>query len=193
MLSDILYWTLNVFYLIAIVFVVMIPFFFYLYWLNNKQNRYFKKLGSELGLEYKSLGNKIKRDFPELNGTINGVRCFIGASRTKGRYGSSAQTRNHYPIILIQAAVNVRLQKLILQISPKEIKHEASPTIGLKADTLTKLQHFAQKHGGFVIQQSKEGVIQTTLLNELSNKKQYDKVSELMPIFIQLAKDINAN
>lgn len=46
MLADILYFLKAALFVIGLVFVLMIPFFGYLYWLNNKQNRYFKKLES---------------------------------------------------------------------------------------------------------------------------------------------------
>ena len=172
---------------------MMTPFMGYLYWLNNKQNRYFKKLGKELNLEYTSLGNKIKRDFPELNGSIKGVQYFIGARKTKGRYGSSAQTRNHYPIIMIQFAINKSLDNLKLSVTGKEIKYRCHPSVPMNTTTLTHLQHFVKQHGEIIISQTKEGVVQVLIKDELSNEKQYEKVKALTPLLIQLALDINQN
>lgn len=191
--SDILYFLKGALYVIAIVLIMMTPFFGYLYWLNNKQNRYFKKLGKELNLEYKSLGNKIKRDFPELNGFIKGIPCFIGARRTKGRYGSSAATRNHYPIIMIELAIKKDLEHLNLKVSGEKILHSCSPSVNLNATTFKKLQNYANDYGNILITQSKKGVIQVLIANKLSNQKQYEKVVVLIPILAQLAIDINLN
>ncbi len=193
MIEDILYVLLGAFYVVLFVMVAMIPFFIYLYWLNNKQNRFFKKLGKELGLGYKSMGNKIKRDFPELNGFIDGIQCFIGARRTKGRYGTSAATRNHYPIILIQVAINPHLEGLKLDITGKQIKIWSQPAQTMNAETLTKLQRYAGEYGNIVVHQSSKGIIEVSILNELSNQKQYDKIKALIPLLLELALVINRN
>lgn len=191
MLGDILYFLKAAFFVIALVLVLMIPFMLYLYWLNNKQNRYFKKLGSELNLEYSSLGNKIKRDFPELNGFIENVQCFIGARRSKGRYGSSAQTRNHYPIIMLQFAIKKQLDAFNMEVSGKEIKYRSAPTLKLNREILTRLQYFAKEHENIAITQTKNGILQVLIKDELSNEKQYKKVKALTPLLVKLALDIN--
>lgn len=191
MWSDLLYFLKGAGVVIGVVFICMIPFFFYLYWLNTKQTRYFKALGKDLGLKYTSMGNKIKRDFPELNGTIKGVQCFVGARRTKGRYGFSAETRNHYPIILLEVALPLEIEKLKFIVSGKEIKHEAYPPLKLQASVLTSLQKHAAQYGDFIIQMSRKGVLQIILLSELSNEKQYKKVKSLVPLIIDLAGSLN--
>lgn len=191
MLGDILYFLKAALFLIVFVAVMMTPFVAYLYWLNNKQNYYFKKLGKDLNLEYKSLGNKIRRDFPELNGFMQGVQVFVGARRTKGRFGSSALTRNHYPIVLIQLAIQTPLENFKLDVTGKEIKYWSTPTRKMNANTLTELQHHAKEHGNFVIAQVKQGVLQVTMKDELSNRKRYEKTKALIPLLVELALDIN--
>ncbi|MGV6860531.1 MAG: hypothetical protein ACWA41_02105 [Putridiphycobacter sp.] len=191
MISDILYFLKAAIFLIVFVLVMMTPFMGYLYWLNNKQNRYFKRLGKALKLEYKSLGNVIRRDFPELNGFINGVQVFIGARRTKGRTGSSAATRNHYPIILMQVATNKFVERFKLDVTGKEIKYSSVPQLNMNANTLTALQNFAKQHGNVVILQENGKILQAALNDELSNQKQYDKTKALAPLLVELALDIN--
>jgi hypothetical protein len=193
MLADILYFLKAALFVIGLVFLLMIPFFGYLYWLNNKQNRYFKKLGKELNLDYRSLGTKIRRDFPELNGFLKGVQVFIGARRTKGRYGSSAVTRNHYPIVLIEFAIQEKLESFKLDVTGKEIKYWCTPMQTMNANTLTQLQYHAKEHGNFSVSQSKEGVLQVSLKDELSNEKRYQHVKALIPLLVELALDINSS
>jgi hypothetical protein len=192
-MGSILHWALIGLILFAFVLLMMTPFFIYLYRLNNKQTRYFKKLGAELGLEFSSLGNKIKRDFPELNGNLNGLRCFVGARRSKGRHGSSAQTRNHLPIILIEFAVSNQLNSLILEVSPEQIKHQSDPNLGFSKESLTGVQRAAQNHGSFYVQLSQKGVIQIVISNELSSNKQYDKVLAITTSATKLVRDIQLN
>jgi len=189
-MSDVLYVAKAALFLIGLVLLMMTPFFYYLYWLNNKQNRYFKRLSSELNLDYKSTGNKIKRDFPQLNGQINDVTCFIGAARTKGRSGSSAQTRNHLPILMMQTRLGLKMDAFNLQVAGNEIKHFAKPTIKLKGETLKQLQAAASDYGTFNVQLKNSDVLEIILPNELSNEKQFEKVRTIFPLLVSLTSDI---
>lgn len=192
MAYDIIHWVLVGLSLIAFVLVMMIPFFGYLYWLNTKQTRYFKKLASKFKLTYSSKGNKFKRDFPELNGYINGIQCFVAARRTKGRHGTNARTRNHYPIISIQAAVKP-MEFFTLNCDKNKTELSCPTSISVGNSTLNIMQSLASKYHSFSVQQVKTGVLEVKLLNELSNQQQFDKTEDFLVGMLVLAKELKLN